>query len=158
MKRQLIAATATAAALTLGAAGITAAQAEGDRVLPPKSLAGVWVVTVDPAATPAGDPPPFESTLAYSSDHVVSEITSRAVSSAGLGRWRKTGGQAFGTFWWKYRFDATGAYIGKTIVKEQIQLVGEHDYTAHSVTRIVDVTGNVVAQFESDASGHRMGS
>ena len=111
--------------------------------MPPKSLTGVWVVTVDPAATPAGDPPPFESTLAYSSDHVISEITSRAVSSAGLGRWRKTGAQSFGTFWWKYRFDATGAYIGKTIVKEQIKMMGEHEYSAHSVTRIVDVTGNV---------------
>ena len=138
MKRQLVAATA---ALALGAAGVTAAQAEGERALPQKSLAGVWVVTVDPAATPAGDPPPFESTLAYSSDHVVSEITSRAVSSAGLGRWRKTGAQTYGTSWWKYRFDATGAFVGKTVVTEQIEMMGEDDYSASSITRIVDPSG-----------------
>ena len=155
MKRQIVA--ATAAALTVGA-GITAAQAEGERALPQKSLAGVWVVTVDPAASPAGDPPAFESTLAYSSDHVVSEITSRAVSSAGLGRWRKTGAQTYGTSWWKYRFDATGAFVGKTVVTEQIEMMGEDDYSASSITRIVDPSGAVVAQFASAASGHRMGT
>ena len=73
MKRQLVAATT---ALALGRR--TSQQPNRRRAaLPQKSLAGVWVVTVDPAATPAGDPPPFESTLAYSSDHVVNEITSR---------------------------------------------------------------------------------
>ena len=36
--------------------------------------------------------------------------------------------------------------------------MGEDDYSALSLTRIVDTTGHVVAQFESQASGHRMGS
>ena len=49
---------------------------------------------------------------------------------AGLGRWRKTGAQTYGTSWWKYRFDATGAFVGKTVVTEQIEMMGEDDYSA----------------------------
>lgn len=120
------------------------------------SLEGTWIVTVDPRPTPAGDQPPFESTLAYLDDHVVSEITSRAPSSAGLGGWRKVGGKTYRTTWHKYRFDATGAYVGRTVVTETIELTGKATYTAHSLTRILTPSGGVVAQFESDATGVRM--
>lgn len=123
------------------------------------SLEGVWIVMVDPGATPAGDPPPFESTLAYDDSHVVNEITSRAgSSSAGLGRWRRTGSDTFVTSWHKYRFDGSGAYIGKTVIREEIRLGSKSSYTARSVTRVMNPAGVVVAQFESEAVGTRMGT
>ena len=37
-------------------------------------------------------------------------------------------------------------------------MMGEDDYSASSITRIVDPSGAVVAQFASAASGHRMGA
>ena len=37
-------------------------------------------------------------------------------------------------------------------------MMGEDDYSASSITRIVDPSGAVVAQFTSAASGHRMGT
>lgn len=120
------------------------------------SLEGTWIVTVDPLATPAGDPSPFESTLAYLEEHVVTEITSRAPSTAGLGGWRKVGPSTYRTTWHKYRFDGTGAYIGKTLVTETIELTGKETYTAQAMTKILNPAGTVVAQFESEASAIRM--
>jgi len=148
----------TAAGIALVTAGIAQASAgaqESD-MADRRSLEGTWIVTVDPRPTPAGDQPPFESTLAYLDDHVVTEITSRAPSSAGLGGWRKIGGKTYRTTWHKYRFDATGAYVGRTEVTETIELTGDASYTAHSVTKILNPAGGVVAQFESDASAVRM--
>lgn len=149
--------TAAVAGLALLSAGITQSSAGAEEnTMPARSLQGTWVVTVDPSATPAGDPPPFESTLAYLDDHVVTEITSRAPSSAGLGGWRKVGGSTYRSTFLKYRFDGTGAYVGKTVVTETIQLTGKETYTARALTKIINPAGVVVAQFESEASAVRM--
>ena len=150
---------AAAAGVALLTAGISQASAGAEEADMDKKhgLTGTWVVTVDPRPTPAGDQPPFESTLAYSDEHVVSEITTRgAPSTAGLGGWRKVDGSTYTTSWHKYRFDATGAFIGKTVITETIELTGDTTYTARAVTQIVSPTGTVVAQFESDATAVRM--
>lgn len=121
------------------------------------ALEGVWVVTVDQAPTPAGDPPPFESTLSYDDAHVVNEITSRMTGvSAGLGSWQRTGPASFATTWHKYRFDSSGAYIGKTVVREAITMQDADSYTAHAVVSVVNPVGGVVASFETEAVGNRM--
>ena len=65
-------------------------------------------------------------------------------------------GSTYTTSWHKYRFDATGAFIGKTVITETIELTGDTTYTARAVTQIVSPTGAVVAQFESDATAVRM--
>lgn len=146
--------------LSLIAAGGIAVEANADkssRAAAMHALEGVWVVTVDPAATPAGDPPPFESTLAYDEAHVVNEITSRMDGvSAGLGSWRRTGPESFATTWHKYRFDSSGTYIGKTVIREAITMQGADSYIAHAVTSVVNPAGGVVASFETEAVGNRM--
>lgn len=121
------------------------------------ALVGVWKVTVDQAATPAGDPPPFESTLSYDEGHVVNEITSRMTGvSAGLGTWQRTGPSSFATTWHKYRFDSSGAYVGTTVVREAITIQDADSYTAHAVVNVVNPAGGVVASFETEAVGSRM--
>ena len=121
------------------------------------ALEGVWVVTIDQAPTPAGDPPPFESTLAYDDAHVVSEITSRMTGvSAGLGSWQRTGPASFAATWHKYRFDSSGAYVGKTVVREAITMQDDDSYTAHAVVSVVNPGGGVVASFETEAVGNRL--
>jgi len=154
--KTLAAAAAGVALLTAGISQASAGAEEAD-MDKKRGLTGTWVVTVDPRPTPAGDQPPFESTLAYFDEHVVSEITTRgAPSTAGLGGWRKVDGSTYTTSWHKYRFDATGAFIGKTVITETIELTGDTTYTARAVTQIVSPTGTVVAQFESDATAVRM--
>lgn len=121
------------------------------------SLSGAWIATVDPLPNPAGDQPPFESTLAYSRSHVVNEITSRATStSAGLGAWEKVGDSTYRTRWQKYRFDGTGAYLGRTVVTEEITVVGKNRYEGRARTQVVDSSGAVVAQFESEVAAARL--
>ena len=120
-------------------------------------LTGVWTATIDPLPNPAGDQPPFESTLAYARSHVLNEITSRATStSAGLGAWTKVGDSTYRTSWVKYRFDGTGAYIGKTVVTERITVLGKRSYEGRALTRVVDSSGAVVAQFESQVAATRL--
>ncbi len=38
----------------------------------------------------------------------------------------KTPRTTYRTRWLKYRFDGTGAYIGKTVVTEEITVIGRH--------------------------------
>lgn len=122
-----------------------------------RSLTGVWTATVDPLSTPEGNQPPFESTLSYDRANVVNEITSKVTStSAGLGSWEKVGDSTYRTSWLKYRFDATGAYIGKTVVVEEINVTGTGAYQGRAQTKIIDTSGAVVAQFESEVAAERM--
>ena len=159
MTRRLISASAATVAVLAIGAGVAEADTHAKEgiVNGNNTLAGVWTVTVDPRPTPAGDQPPFESTLAYGPAQVVNEITSRAgVTSAGLGTWERVGGETYRTTWHKYRFDATGAYVGRTQVTEEITVTGPRTYSAHALTRVLTAGGAVVAQFESDAQGVRM--
>lgn len=121
-------------------------------------LRGTWQVTVDPRPAPDGtNPPPFESTIAYGGGRTVTEATSRAgSSSAGVGSWERVSGSTYEMTFQKYRFDATGAYIGKTVIAEQITVTGPSSYESVSTTRIIDASGAVVAQFASDADGTRL--
>lgn len=158
MNRSIRGVAASLAVLAVGL-GALQASAEGKEggMSDATTLKGVWVATVDPLPTPGGDQPPFESTLAYDASNVVNEITTRAtMTSAGLGTWVKVGAQTYRASWHKYRFDATGAYVGRTLVTEEITVTGPATYTAHSVTKVISSTGAVVAQFESDASAERM--
>lgn len=121
-------------------------------------LRGTWQVTVDPQPAPNGtDAPPFESTLAYNGGHTVSEATSRAGgSSAGVGAWTQTGPSRYAMTFQKYRFDSTGAYIGKTIVTEEIEVTGPTTYESTATTKVVDAAGTVVATFASQAEAVRL--
>lgn len=121
-------------------------------------LRGTWQVTVDPRPAPDGtNPPPFESTIAYNGGHTVTEATSRAGgSSAGVGSWERTAGSTYEMTFQKYRFDPTGAFIGKTVISEKITVTGASTYESVSTTRIIDASGAVVAQFSSDAEGTRL--
>ena len=121
-------------------------------------LRGTWQVTVDPRPAPDGtNPPPFESTIAYSSGHTVTEATSRAgSSSAGVGSWERINGSTYEMTFQKYRFDGTGAYVGKTVISERITVTGPSSYDSVSTTRIIDASGALVAQFASDAEGTRL--
>lgn len=120
-------------------------------------LTGVWIATVDPRPDPTGDQPPFESTLAYGRAHLVHEITSRTASaSAGLGAWEKVAESTYVIRFAKYRFDPTGAYLGKTVVTEEITVLGAQRYRGSARTQVVDTSGAVVAEFESDVSAQRL--
>lgn len=121
-------------------------------------LRGTWQVMVDPRPAPDGsDQPAFESTLAYNGGRTVTEATSRAgSSSAGVGAWERTGKSTYSMTFQKYRFDSTGAYIGKTVVTETIEVTGPSTYESTALTKIVDPTGRIVAQFPSDAEGTRI--
>lgn len=142
---------AVLATTVLGGASATTTAAA-----PPHSIVGAWRVTVDPQPTPGGDQPPFESILTFDKAQTVSEATSRAAASAGLGAWQRTGEDTFRFVFEKYRFDSTGAYIGKTVVTEDVQLTGRNSYVGSAVTKIVTPANVVVAQFGSESSGVRI--
>lgn len=148
---------ATTACLVQASAEDTAPSGKEAQMSGKHSLKGVWTVTVDPLPNPGGDPPPFESTLAFGGAHVVNEITSRMDTvSAGLGTWERTGKGTYRSHWLKYRFDSTGAYIGKTVVTEDITVLGKNHYEGAAVTQVIDSAGNVVAQIESDVTAERL--
>lgn len=120
-------------------------------------LTGTWQVSVDPLPAPNGtDAPAFESTLAFSRGRTVTEATSRAPSSSGLGAWQRTGRSTYAMTFQKYRFDSTGAYIGKTVIVESIKVTGPSTYESTATTRVVDASGATVAQFGSEAEGVRL--
>lgn len=123
---------------------------------PAYSLVGAWQVTVDPLPNPGGDQPPFESTLAFDKAMTVVEATSRAMSSAGLGAWRRTSEDSFRFVVQKYRFDATGAYVGKTVITEQVRMTGPDTYVGSALTKILTPGGTVVAQFTSESVGSKL--
>ncbi len=131
------------------------------------SLKGTWQVVVDPQPTPGGDQPPFESTISFGQAQDVVEATAKSPTppgataafdmSTGLGTWVKTGPSSYHFVVQKYRFDATGAYIGKTVVSEDVTLTGPSDYTGQAVTRIFGAAGGApTAQFTSVSQGTRL--
>ena len=119
------------------------------------SLRGTWEVQIDPGPAGGQDAPPFESTLPFGHSGVVTEATSRAPSSAGLGAWKRTGSNTFVFEVQKYRFDATGVYAGKTVITENVSLSGDGSYTGTAVTRIVNPAGTTVATFTSHTTGSK---
>lgn len=121
-------------------------------------LRGTWQVLVDPRPAPNGsDQPAFESTLAYSGGNTVSEATSRdGATSAGVGAWERTGKSTYSMTFQKYRYDSTGGYVGKTVITETIKVTGPATYESTALTKVVDPSGAVVAQFTSDATGTRL--
>jgi hypothetical protein len=151
--------------IALTAAGLaspaTARTASGDapehqalkvRHLP---IRGTWQVTVDPA--PAGGTDAFESTIAYGAAKEVVEATSRSSgTSAGIGSWKALGRSTYTMTFQKYRFDATGTYLGKTVVSERIRVTGPATYRGRAVTQVQTPDGSVVAQFESYSTGTRL--
>jgi hypothetical protein len=134
---------------------------------PSYSLKGTWQVSVDPQPTPGGDQPPFESTISFGQAQDVVEATSKSPTppgaagafdmSTGLGSWVKTGPSTYRFVVQKYRFDATGAYIGKTVISEDVTLTGPSVYTGEAVTRIYGLAGDApTAQFTSKSQGTRL--
>lgn len=170
MKRILILlATALAAAALVapalnGAATAKAPASSGASVTPESravsdyKLTGTWVYTVQLGAPPGQPtPPPFESTFVYTADGGIVEATSRAGHlSAGLGIWRKTGPSEYQTKFYKYRFDATGAYVGKTVVRERLVLSSRRTVTSTSSTDIYNAAGDLVTHLENTAEGKRV--
>lgn len=150
------AAAGTVATMVLGGAvlsGTTGAQAaDGGR-----QLTGTWRVLVDPDPTPAGDQPPFVSTIAYTSTGSVVETTSRAPSSAGLGTWDRLGAGEFTSTVEKYRFDSAGNYVGRTRIREVQTLAADGDsYTARATTEVLTPADAVVATFTSTVRATRL--
>jgi hypothetical protein len=120
-----------------------------------RSIKGTWQVVIDPA--PPGGADTFESTIAFGATMEVVETTSRSTNiSAGIGAWKRVGPAQFKMTFQKYRFDATGAYLGKTIVTETIQVLSRTAYTGQATTQVVAPNGTVVAQFDSESRGSRL--
>lgn len=130
-------------------------------------LKGTWQVVVDPQPNPGGDQPPFESTISFGQAQDVIEATSRPAAppgsvgafdmSAGLGTWVRTGPASYRFVVQKYRFDATGAYIGKTVISEDVTLTGPSNYTGQAVTKVFGPAGGApTAQFTSISQGTRL--
>lgn len=121
-------------------------------------LTGTWVYTVQLGAPPGQPtPPPFESTFVYTADGGIVEATSRAGHlSAGLGIWKKTGPSEYKTKFSKYRFDASGAYVGKTVVRESLVLSSRRTVTSTSSTDIYNAAGDLVTHLENTAEGQRV--
>lgn len=121
-------------------------------------LAGTWVYRVQLGAPPGQPtPPPFHATFVYTGDGSIIEITSRAGNlSAGLGVWKKTGPSTYRTKFYKYRFDGTGAYVGKTVVRETLVLSSRRHVTSTSTTDIYNASGDLVTHLENTAEGRRV--
>jgi hypothetical protein len=124
------------------------------------AIIGTWVVTVTPSA-PGG---PFESIILFTRDGSVIEATSKAMTaptadtSEGLGVWSGTGDTVRMTFE-KYRFDALGHYIGRTVIVETDTLTDQGNaYMGKATTTVYDPNGNVLASFPSTSNAKRMSS
>lgn len=118
-------------------------------------LKGAWHVVIDPGAPGGGDQ--FVSTLAFGAAKEVVEATSRdARASTGLGAWTRTGPSEYRITFEKYRFDATGAYLGKAIIRETITVTSPTSYRGSAMTQMVDAAGATVAQFPSNTVGSRL--
>ncbi len=141
---------ASASPIYDGASTTAAAPAPG------YSITGTWKVTVDLQPNASGDQPPFESILSFDKARTVSETTSRAPSSAGLGAWQRTGESTFRFIVEKYRFDSTGAYAGKTVITERVELTGPDSYVGSADVKVLTPGNVVVAQFGSESAGVRM--
>lgn len=126
------------------------------KAAPTYSITGTWKVTVELEPNPSGDQPPFESILSFDKARTVSETTSRAPSSAGLGAWQRVGESTFRFVVEKYRFDSTGAYVGKTVITERVQLTGPDSYVGSAHVKVLTPGNVVVAQFGSESRGVRM--
>jgi hypothetical protein len=127
----------------------TSASATPDRE---RSIAGTWTVTVDPDGAPR-----FQSTITFTNAGGVVESTNKAVSSAGVGVWTKAGDGDFKVTFRKYRFNATGAFIGTTVIVEDDVLdASGASYTGHATTKLLDVNGAVQTSFTSTAHADRM--
>lgn len=121
------------------------------------TIVGTWVDTVTPNA-PGGK---FESTIVFTASGAVVEATSKAFTaptadtSEGLGVW-KSDDESIRTTFQKYRFDATGNYIGKTVVVETEKMQGPNAYNGNAVTTIYSPGGAVLASFTSTTHAIRM--
>lgn len=125
---------------------------------PDYPLAGTWVYQVQLGAPPGQPaPPPFESTFVYTDEGSIIESTSRAGNlSAGLGRWKKIDDSTYRTKFYKYRFDATGAFVGKTVVQETLVVTSRRNVTSTSTTDIYNASGALVTHLENTAEGTRV--
>lgn len=147
--KRAAAATALLSAVTVATgAGMAASEAAPAET----QLRGTWQVVVDPATPPGG--PDFESTLSFGQAGVVTEATSKAPSSAGLGAWQRTGPKTFEFRFQKYRFDGA-TYLGKTVVHESVTVNDDGTYAGSATTLIVNAAGAVVMSFDSTSSGTR---
>lgn len=144
------------ATAVLGGVSVTAAVGSAAATEADNTLRGTWQVQVDPDPAGGQDAPPFESTLSFGHSGVVTEATSRAPSSAGLGAWQRTGANTYVFEVQKYRFDAVGVYAGKTVIRESVSLSGDGSYTGTAVTRIVNPAGMTVATFSSHTAGSKL--
>jgi hypothetical protein len=74
--------------------------------------------------------------------------------TTGLGTWTRTGPATYRFIVQKYRFDATGAYIGKTVIQQDVTLTSPNEYTGQGITRIYGPVGGApAAQFASSSQG-----
>jgi hypothetical protein len=147
MKRLLaLIAALVAVALTAGLPA-AASSAPIARAARDYSLTGTWFVTVQLGAPPGQPaPPPFESTIAYTSGGSVVEQTSRhGLDAGGLGVWEKTGRSPYAEKLQKYRFDANGVYVGKVVITETIDVTSRGSYrTTSSTSDIYNAAGSLV--------------
>jgi len=77
--------------------------------------------------------------------------------SGGIGAWTKASNGHFVVTFRKYRFDATGAYVGSTVINEDdVVAAGGQSYDGTATTKLLDPSGAVVNTFTSTSHAVRM--
>jgi hypothetical protein len=141
---------AGSAALMVGCSSAASAAATGN----PVSIDGTWTVTVHPS----NSQPSFESTITFTNAGGVVEATSKGPMSGGIGVWSRASNGHFTVMFRKYRFDATGAYVGSTVINEDdVVAAGGQSYDGQATTNLLSPSGAVVSSFTSTSHAVRMG-
>jgi hypothetical protein len=77
--------------------------------------------------------------------------------SGGIGVWSKGSNGHFVVMFRKYRFDATGTYVGSTVINEDdVVAAGGQSYDGQATTKLLDPNGAVIASFTSTSHAARM--
>jgi len=118
-------------------------------------LAGAWTVTVNrPAPLP-----PLQSLQVFSTKGGVVEMANEAQASRtpAFGTWERIEGHLYAATAVFFRFDATGAYVGKQKINRTILIAPDGQTFTHvAQVTVYNAAGVAVTSFVVRAAGERM--